>query len=81
MQTILLTKQKFLVKNKNIEILWASTRELYNIFEANNLKCQIITVTPDILKKTKLINYNLNKYSIDTIKDFYNDAKAVGYKI
>ena len=49
--------------------------------EANNLKCQIITVTPDILKKTKLINYNLNKYSIDTIKDFYNDAKAVGYKI
>ncbi len=72
---------KMFSKNKNIEILWASTRELYNIFEANNLKCQIITVTPDILKKTKLINYNLNKYSLDTIKDFYNDAKAVGYKI
>lgn len=72
---------KMFSKNKNIEILWASTRELYNIFEANNLQCQIITVTPDILKKIKLINYNLNKYSIDTIKDFYNDAKAVGYKI
>ena len=72
---------KMFSKNKNIEILWASTREIYNIFEANNLKCQIITVTPDILKKTKLINYNLNKYSLDTIKDFYNDAKAVGYKI
>ena len=72
---------KMFSKNKNIEILWASTRELYNIYEANNLKCQIITVTPDILKKIKLINYNLNKYSLDTIKDFYNDAKAVGYKI
>ncbi|WP_440634190.1 transaldolase [Candidatus Pelagibacter sp. HIMB1746] len=72
---------KMFSKHKNVEILWASTRELFNIFEANNLKCQIITVTPDILKKIKLINYNLNKYSLDTIKDFYNDAKAVGYKI
>ncbi len=72
---------KMFSKRKNVEILWASTRELFNIFEANNLKCQIITVTPDILKKIKLINYNLNKYSLDTIKDFYNDAKDVGYKI
>ncbi len=72
---------KMFSKQKKIEILWASTREMFNIFEANKLNCHIITVTPDILKKNKLVNYSLKKYSLDTIKDFYKDAKEVGYKI
>jgi transaldolase len=66
---------------KKTEILWASTREVFNIYEANKLKCHIITVTPDILKKLQLKNYSLKKYSLDTIRDFYDDAKKVGYKI
>ena len=72
---------KIFLKYKKTEILWASTREVFNIYEANNLKCHIITVTPDVLKKLQLRNYSLKKYSLDTIRDFYNDAKKVGYKI
>ena len=72
---------KIFLKYKKTEILWASTREVFNIYEANNLKCHIITVTPDVLKKFQLRNYSLKKYSLDTIRDFYNDAKKVGYKI
>ena len=72
---------KLFSKFKNTEILWASTREFFNIIEADNLGCHIITVPPDILKKTKLIDYNLDKYSLETIKDFYNDAQKAGYKI
>lgn len=68
-------------KNKNHQLLWASTRELYNIFEANSLGCQIITVTPDILRKLKLVGYNLKKYSLDTVKDFHRDAVSAGYKL
>ncbi|MDA7556629.1 transaldolase [Candidatus Pelagibacter sp.] len=72
---------KVFLSYKKTEILWASTREVFNIFEANKLKCHIITVTPDILKKLQLRNYSLKKYSLDTIRDFYDDAKKVGYKI
>ena len=72
---------KLFSKFKKTEILWASTREFFNIIEADNLGCHIITVPPDILKKTKLIDYNLDKYSLETIKDFYNDAQKAGYKI
>ena len=68
-------------KNKNHQLLWASTRELYNIFEANSLGCQIITVTPDILRKLKLVGYNLKKYSLVTVKDFHRDAVSAGYKL
>lgn len=65
----------------NIEILWASTRELLNIFHAENSGCHIITVPDDLLKKISLIGKNLEDYSLETIKMFYNDAKKAGYKI
>lgn len=68
-------------KYKNVKILWASTREIYNIFEANKLSCHIITVPTDIIKKFNLLGKNLDDYSIETIKDFYNDAKSTNYKI
>lgn len=65
----------------NIEILWASTRELLNIFHAENSGCHIITVPDDLLKKISLIGKNLEDYSLETITMFYNDAKKAGYKI
>ena len=66
---------------KNIKILWASTREVFNIKQAIRCKSHIITVPTNILKKTKLNGYSLKKYSKDTVKEFYKDARAAGYKI
>jgi len=71
-----------LVKNfSNIEILWASTRELLNIFHAEQSGCNIITVPDDLLKKLSLIGKNLEDYSLETVLMFYNDAQKAGYKI
>jgi transaldolase len=63
---------------KNAELLWASPRELLNIFQAEDAGCDIITVPPEILAKLKMIGYDLNNYSIDTVKQFYNDAVSSG---
>lgn len=70
-----------LMKNKNCELIWASPRELLNIFQADQIGCHIITVTDNILSKLHLIGYNHKKYSLDTVKMFYNDAKDAGYSI
>ena len=66
---------------KNIEILWASTRELINIYQANQINCQIITVPHDILKKIPLIGKNLDDLSLETVQTFLNDATKAGFKI
>jgi transaldolase len=63
------------------ELIWASPRELLNIFQADSIGCQVITVTNDILKKLSLVGYDLNTYSLDTVKMFYNDAVAAGFKL
>ena len=63
------------------ELIWASPRELLNIFQANEIGCHIITVTNEILKKLPLIGYDLNDYSLDTVKMFYTDALSVGYRL
>lgn len=63
------------------EIIWASPRELLNIIQADAIGCQIITVTPDILKKLPLLGYDLDAYSLDTVKAFHGDAMTAGYKI
>jgi transaldolase len=63
------------------EVIWASPREFLNIFQANDIGCHIITVTKDILKKVELIGYNLEEYSLDTVKMFYNDSVVAGYKL
>ncbi len=67
--------------NSSAEVIWASPRELLNIFQADEIGCQIITVTNDILKKLELVDYDLSSYSLDTVKMFYNDAVAAGFKI
>lgn len=63
------------------ELIWASTRELLNIFQADEIGCHVITVTPDIIKKFSLIGYDLEEYSLDTVKMFYADALNAGYKL
>jgi len=63
------------------ELLWASPRELLNIFHAESVGCDIITVTPDVLAKLELVGKNLDDYSLETVKMFYKDASAAGYSI
>ncbi len=63
------------------ELIWASPRELLNIFHANDIGCHVITVTNDILKKLSLVDYDLDTYSLDTVKMFYNDAVAAGFSL
>lgn len=63
------------------ELIWASPRELLNIFQADEIGCHIITVTNDILKKLSLVGYSLDEYSLDTVKMFYADAVAAGFKL
>ena len=68
-------------KFNNVEILWASVREPYNYLQAKQLGCHIITVGHDFIKKLENIDYNLEKYSLDTVNQFYIDAKKSNYKI
>jgi transaldolase len=63
------------------ELIWASPRELLNIFQADEVGCPIITVTSDIIKKLSLVGYSLDDYSLDTVKMFYADAVDAGYKL
>ena len=65
----------------NVDLLWASSRELLNIFQAEEAGCQIVTVTSDILKKLSNINKDLAELSLDTVKMFYQDACKTGFKI
>lgn len=63
------------------ELIWASPRELLNIFHADQVGCHVITVTNDILKKMTLVGYDLDVYSLDTVKMFYSDAIAAGFQL
>jgi len=63
------------------ELIWASPRELLNVFQADEIGCHIITATNDILKKLDLVGKDLTTYSLDTVKMFRNDAIAAGYSI
>jgi len=67
--------------NSNAELVWASSRETFNIFQANAIGCQVITVTNDILNKLSLIGYDLTEYSLDTVKMFYEDARKAGFSL
>lgn len=65
----------------NLELLWASCRELVNIFQADAMGCHIITVTPEILQKMKSVGKDLHEYSLDTVKTFYSDGQKSGYSL
>tara|TARA_B100000787_G_C16195201_1_gene300284 strand:- start:1490 stop:2209 length:720 start_codon:yes stop_codon:yes gene_type:complete len=67
--------------NSVSEIIWASPRELLNLFQANDIGCHAITITTDLINKFRLLDYSLEEYSLDTVKMFYNDALKSGFKI
>ena len=64
-----------------IELIWASPRELLNIFQADAIGCHIITATSDILKKLSLIGKELDEYSLETVKMFFQDAQSSRYSV
>lgn len=66
---------------KTAELLWASPREALNIVQADQIGCHIITVTPDLLAKGKSFGKDLEDFSLDTVKMFYNDAKKSGFSL
>ena len=71
-----------IIKNhKNAELLWASPREILNIFQAAMCGCHIITVPNDLLAKLNNLNKDLNQFSLETVKMFYDDAHNAGYSI
>jgi transaldolase len=63
------------------ELIWASPRELLNIFQADEIGCHIITVTSDLLGKLSLVGKDLAAYSLETVEMFYRDAQTAGYSI
>jgi transaldolase len=63
------------------ELIWASPRELLNIFQADAIGCHIITVTNELLKKLHLVGKDLDDYSLETVKMFFDDARAAGFKL
>jgi len=72
---------KIMKAKPRAELIWASPRELLNVFQADAVGCHIITATNDILKKLSLVDKDLDKYSLETVEMFYKDAQAAGYTI
>ena len=67
--------------HSNIELIWASPRELLNIFQADSVGCHIITATHDLLHKLALVGKDLDDYSLDTVKMFHRDAAQAGFEL
>jgi transaldolase len=64
-----------------IELIWASPREVLNIFQADAIGCHIITVTHDLLKKLGNVGRDLEEFSLDTVRMFHRDAEQAGYRL
>ena len=78
---LMTTALALLRPHPTIEMIWASPRELLNVVQASEIGCHIITVTPDILAKLPLLGRDLEEYSLDTVRMFYQDASAAGYTL
>jgi transaldolase len=63
------------------QLLWASPRELLNVFQAEDAGCDIITVAPEILRKMEIVGKDLKQYSLETVEMFHRDARAAAYEI
>jgi len=68
-----------LTEHEHLELIWASPREVLNVFEADAVGCDVITVTHDLLKKLRNIGKDLDEFSLDTVRMFFNDAEAAGF--
>lgn len=78
---IMIESREILKPLPKAELLWASPREALNILQADAIGCHIITVTPELLAKSSNFGKDLEDFSLDTVKMFYNDAKKSGFKI
>ncbi len=67
--------------HKDIELLWASPREILNLVQADSVGCDIITMTPDLFAKLPSLGKDLSDFSLDTVKMFFNDAQASGFQL
>jgi transaldolase len=67
--------------HRNVELIWASPREILNVFHADAIGCHVITVTSDLLKKLDLVGKDLDEYSLETVQMFRNDALKAGYTL
>jgi transaldolase len=67
--------------NRAAELIWASPRELLNVFHAESIGCHVITVTNDILQKLVLVGKDLDEYSLETVCMFHQDAQSAGYAL
>jgi len=72
---------RMLQPHPRIELIWASPRELLNVFQADAVGCHIITATPEILKKLSLVGKDLNEYSLETVRMFADDAARAGFQL
>jgi transaldolase len=72
---------KLLNRHPGQELIWASPRELLNIYQADEIGCHVITVTSDILKKLHLVGKDLDEFSLETVKMFRDDAQKAGYQL
>lgn len=64
----------------NLELMWASPREVLNVVQADEIGCDIITLTPDLVAKLELLGRDLDAFSLDTVRMFHRDAAAAGYE-
>jgi transaldolase len=81
MPTMLAASMLCAEADPNIELLWASTREVYNIVQAEQAGCHIITAPPEIIKKMSGFNKDLFQMSLDTVRTFKADSEAAGFKL
>jgi transaldolase len=72
---------EILAPHPNLELIWASPREILNIFQADAIGCQVITVTHDMLKKLPLVGRDLCEFSLDTVRMFHRDAQTAGFTL
>ena len=72
---------QILRENPNAQLIWASSRELLNIFQAESVGCPVITLTSGILDKLAMIGYDLAQYSLDTVRMFHDDALGAGFSL
>jgi transaldolase len=78
---IMIESLKLMSVNPNASLIWASPRELLNVIQADEIGCHIITATNDILNKLPLLGYDLEEFSLDTVRMFLKDSMSAGYEI
>jgi transaldolase len=80
-EPIMLGALEWMYDYPQLELLWASPREVFNVVQADRIGCHVITCTDDVLKKLPSVGKDLDEFSLETVKMFYNDAQAAGYQL